>query len=56
MVVLVLCIRLVVIVVLAGLGLHLGLPMELLLLSAAPELLLEVLLSLLLMFLDKRVS
>lgn len=53
MVVLVLCIRLVVVVV-AGLGLHLGLPMEFLLLAAAPELLLEVLLSLLLVFLDKR--
>lgn len=47
---------LVVVAVLAGLGLQLGLPVELLLLAAAPELLLEVLLSLLLVFLDKRAT
>lgn len=53
MVVLVLGVRLVVVAILAGLGLQLGLSVELLLLPAAPELLLEVLLSLLLVFLDR---
>lgn len=54
--VLVLGICLVVVAVLAGLSLQLGLPVELLLLPTAPELLLEVLLSLLLVFLNKRAT
>lgn len=45
-------VRLVSVAVVAGLGLQLRLPLELLLLAAAAELLMEVLLGLLLMFLN----
>lgn len=54
MVVLVLGVHLVVVALLAGLGLQLCLTVELLLLTPASELLLEVVLSLLLVFLNWR--